>query len=84
MKRENKIKSTVNNLDIFILYMFPKHSTLSHITSDHDSEFVSNFSYSLDIALDICLHFTLDYYPEGDKQTKYINQALEQYLHIYW
>ena len=29
------------------------------------------------------LHFTSDYHPEGDGQTKHINQTLEQYLHIY-
>ena len=29
------------------------------------------------------LHFTLGYHPEGDSQTKCINQTLKQYLHIY-
>jgi len=29
------------------------------------------------------LHFTSGYYPEGDGQTKYTNQTLEQYLHVY-
>ena len=29
------------------------------------------------------LHFTSGYYPEGDGQTKCMNQTLEQYLHVY-
>ena len=29
------------------------------------------------------LHFTSDYHPEGDEQTKRMNQTLEQYLHVY-
>ena len=29
------------------------------------------------------LHFTSGYHPEGDRQTKCMDQTLEQYLHIY-
>ena len=29
------------------------------------------------------LHFTSGYYPEGDGQTKHMNQTLEQYLRVY-
>ena len=29
------------------------------------------------------LHFTLGYHPEGDGQTKCMNQTLEQYLRVY-
>jgi len=43
---------------LFVLYVFSKHSILSHVTSDRDSEFVLNFFYSLDTALNIQLHFT--------------------------
>jgi len=30
------------------------------------------------------LHFTSDYYPETNSQVEQTNQALEQYLHIYY
>jgi len=30
------------------------------------------------------LHFTSGYHPEGDGQTKYMNQTLEQYLYVYY
>jgi hypothetical protein len=29
------------------------------------------------------LHFTLGYYPEGNRQTERVNQTLEQYLQMY-
>ena len=53
------------------------------VTSDHRSEFVSHFFRSLGKALDMKLHFTSGYHPEGDDQTEWVNQTLEQYLWIY-
>ena len=35
------------------------------------------------MALDMKLHFTLGYHPEGDGQTKHTNQTLEQYIWVY-
>jgi len=68
---------------LFILHMFSKHGISSYVTSDRDLEFVSNFFQSLDTALDMWLHFTLGYHPQGNGQTEYMNQTLEQYLYIY-
>ena len=64
--------------------MFSKHSIPFYVTFNRDSEFVLNFFYSLNTALDMWLHFTLGYHPEGDRQTKCTNQTLEQYLYIYY
>ena len=44
---------------------------------------MSNFFRSLGTALDMQLHFTLGYYPEGNRQTECTNQTLEQYLQVY-
>jgi len=63
--------------------MFSKHSISFHVISNRGSEFVSNFFYSLDTALDMQLYFTSGYYPEGNGQTKYTNQTFKQYFHIY-
>jgi hypothetical protein len=43
---------------------------------------VSCFFHSLGKALNMKLYFTSGYYPEGDGQTEWINQTLEQYLQI--
>ena len=68
---------------LFILHVFSKHRIPSHITSDCRSEFVSHFFRSLRIALDMKLHFTSGYHPEGDGQTEWTNQTLEQYIWVY-
>ena len=74
---------TIMSMDLarlFVLHVFSKHSVPSHVTSDRGSEFVSNFFQSLGTALDMQLHFTLGYYPEGNGQTERMNQTLEQYV----
>src|SRR5882724_5107267 len=68
---------------LFILHVFFKHSVPSHVTSDHGMEFVSHFFHSLRTALDMKLHFTSRYHPEGDGQTERTNKTLEQYLRVY-
>ena len=69
--------------NLFVLHVFSKHGVPSHVTSDRGSEFVSHFFRSLGKALDMRLHFTSGYHPEGDGQTERVNQTLEQYLRIY-
>jgi hypothetical protein len=68
---------------LFIIHVFSKHGVPSHVTSDRGSEFVSHFFRSLGKALDMKLHFTSGYHPEGDGQTERTNQTLEQYIRIY-
>ncbi|HEV7736493.1 MAG TPA: reverse transcriptase domain-containing protein [Chlamydiales bacterium] len=68
---------------LFVTHVFSKHGVPSHVTSDRGSEFVSRFFRSLGTALDMKLHFTSGYHPEGDGQTERTNQTLEQYLRVY-
>ena len=68
---------------LFLLHVFSKHGVPAHVTSDHGTEFISHFFWSLGKALDMHLHFTSSHHPEGDGQTKHSNQTLEQYVHIY-
>ena len=68
---------------LFVLHIFSKHGVPSHITLDRGSKFVSHFWQSLGKALDMKLHFTSGYHPEGDGQTERTNQTLEQYLRVY-
>jgi len=58
---------------LFILYIFSKNSIPSYVTSDRGLEFVLNFFYSLDTALDMQLYFTSSYHTEDNRQTKYMN-----------
>src|ERR1700726_3361905 len=68
---------------LFILHVFSKHRVPSHVTSNRGSEFISHFFRSLGKVLDMTLHFTSGYHPEGDGQTERTNQTLEQYLCCY-
>lgn len=68
---------------LFLIHVFSKHGIPNHITSDRGPEFTSHFFKSLGSLLDIKLHFTSGYHPEGDGQTERVNQTLEQYLRIY-
>jgi len=68
---------------LFLLHVFAKHGIPAHVTSDRGSEFISHFFHSLSKALDMKLHFTLGYHPEGDGQTEQANQTLKQYLRMY-
>ena len=69
--------------ELFVLHVFSKHGVPNHGTSDRGPEFVSHFFRSLGKALDMKLHFTSGYHPEGDGQTERVNQTLEQYLRVF-
>ena len=78
--------NTITSSDLallFIIHVFSKHSVLAHVTCNWGSEFISHFFQSLSTALDMKLHFTLGYHPEGDGQTEHTNQTLEQYIRVY-
>ena len=68
---------------LFVLHVFSKHGVLSHVMSNWGSKFVSHFFRSLRKALDMRLHFTSGYHPEGNGQMEQTNQTLEQYLRVY-
>ena len=68
---------------LFIIHVFSKHGIPEHVTSDCGPEFVSHFFRSLGKALDMKLHYTSGYHPEGDGQTECTNQTLEQYICIF-
>jgi len=58
---------------LFVIHVFSKHGVLSHITSDHGSEFISHFFCSLGTTLDMRLYFTSGYHPEANGQAEQTN-----------
>ena len=78
----NTITSTLL-AKLLVLHMFSKHGVPSHCTSDRGLELMSHFFCSLRKAFDMKLHFISSYHPQGDGQTKRVNQTLEQYLQCY-
>src|SRR5260370_7839138 len=78
--------NTVNTpqvVQLFLTHVFSKHGVPLHITSDQGLEFVSHFFHSLGKLLQMRLHFTLGYHPEGTTQMEHANQALDQSLRVY-
>ena len=76
---------TITSVDLvclFILHVFSKYDISSHVTSDRNLEFMSNFFQFLGTVLDMQLHSTSGYHPKDDGQTEYMNQTLKQYLHV--
>jgi IS30 family transposase len=55
---------------LFIIHVFSKHGIPEHVTSDRGPEFVFRFFRALAKALDMTLHYTSGYHPEGDGQTE--------------
>src|SRR5258705_4699200 len=68
---------------LFLIHVFSKHRVPAHVTLDQGSKFISHFFCSLGKLLQMRLHFTSGYHPEGDGQTEHANQVLEQYLWTY-
>src|SRR5258708_279803 len=69
---------SINSLELaqlFLTHVFSKHGTPSHVTSDQGSEFISHFFQSLGKLLQMELHFTSGYHPEGDGQTECLNRS---------
>jgi len=62
---------------LFIIHVFLKHEILSHVTSDHGSEFVSHFFHSLGTTLDMRLYFTSGHHLEANGQAEQTNQTLK-------
>ena len=69
--------NTPQLIKLFIIDMFSKHDVPTHITCHHRSEFVSAFFPSLGQVLDMKIHFTSGYHPDGGGQTEHLNQTLE-------
>src|SRR5258707_9666140 len=61
---------------LFLTHIFSKHGVPSHVTSDRGSEFVSHFFCSLGKLLQMRLHFTLGYHPEGDSVDRVMCSAV--------
>ena len=64
--------------DIFKLHGFPKA-----IVSGRGVKFTSNFWKGLFVDLATKLNFGTSFHPQTDRQTKRVNQVLEDMLHMY-
>jgi len=59
------------------------HGLPQRVVSDRGPQFVAEFTRELYRLLGIKLAATTAYHPQGDGQTEWVNQELEQYLRLF-
>ena len=65
---------------LFLHHVWKHHGLPQKVISDRGPQFVAEFTQELYWLLRIKLAATMAYHPQGDGQTEWVNQELEQYL----
>jgi len=65
---------------LFHNHVWKHHGLPRKVVSDRGPQFVAEFTWELYRLLGIRLAATTAYHPQGDGQTEWVNQELEQYL----
>jgi len=68
---------------LFLNHVWKHHSLPWKVVSDRGPQFVVEFTRELYRLLRIKLAATTAYHPQGDGQTEWVNQELEQYLRLF-
>jgi hypothetical protein len=71
-----------NIVDVYMREIDQSHGILKTIVSDRDSKFTSNFWKGLFNGFGTNLNFSTTYHPELDRQTKRVNQVIEDMLRM--
>ena len=68
---------------LFLYHIWKLHSLLKRIVSDHRPQFIASFTKKLYRLLGIWLSSSTAWHLQTDGQTEYINQELNQFLHLF-
>jgi len=68
---------------LFLNHVWKHHSLPRKVVSDRGPQFIGEFTQELYQLLGIKLAATTAYHPQGDGQTEWVNQELEQYLRLF-
>ena len=68
---------------LFVQHVWKLHGIPRKVVSDQGPQFVAEFTRELYRILGIKIAATTAYHPQGDGQTEWVNQELEQYLRIF-
>ena len=80
VKTMDKVANIAN---IFLKQIFRLHGIPKVIISDRDPKFTGNFWRSLFKGLNTTLNFSTSFHPQTYRQTKRVNQELEDLLRMY-
>ena len=67
----------------FLAHVWKLHGLLRQVVSDRGPQFIAEFTRELYRLLGVKLAATTAYHPQGDRQTEWVNQELEQYLRLF-
>ena len=68
---------------LFLTHIWKLHGLPKQVVSDQGPQFIVELTQELYHLLSIKLAATMAYHPQGDGQTEWVNQELEQYLHLF-
>jgi len=68
---------------LFLNHVWKHHGLPRKVVSDRGPQFVAEFTQELYQLLGIKLAATTAYHPQGDGETEWVNQELEQYLRLF-
>ena len=68
---------------LFLYYIWKLHSLPKHIVSNRGSQFVASFTKELYRLLGIRISSSTAWHPQTDGQMEYVNQELDQFLHLF-
>src|SRR3979490_786595 len=68
---------------LYLAHVWKLHGLPKQVVSNRGPQFISEFTRELYRLLGIQLVAMMAYHPQGDGQTKHVNQELEQYLRLF-
>jgi len=75
--------SAAGATQLFLNHVWKHHGLPQKVVSNRGPQFVVEFTWELYQLLGIRLAATTTYHPQGDGQTEWVNQELEQYLQLF-
>ena len=75
--------SAAGSARLYVQHVWKHHGIPRRVISDRGPQFVAEFMKELYRLLGVKIAATTAYHPQGDGQTKCVNQELEQYLQLF-
>ena len=75
--------SSIGVAQLYVQHVWKHHRLPRRVVSDRGLQFVAEFTREIYWLLGIMLAATTAYHPQGDGQTKRVNQELEQFLQLF-
>ena len=75
--------SATGTAQLYLQHIWKHHGLPKKVVLDRGPQFIAEFTKELYWLLRIKLAATTAYHPQGDRQTEWVNQELEQYLCLF-